>query len=267
MSRAQVENKVAAYLRKSQAVEDQSQQPITGAEMQAEMERMARNTKQPEVLRELFAALGNDPSVIAECVARPVLAQRLVAHLSSHNEAQRIALVRTQAAGNGFSITTSGKVTYTLPEISNGGTCVDDTWTSTSFVSVPAARQFHTAVWTGSEMIVWGGNTSSGFLNTGGRYSPATDSWISTSTTNAPTGRWHHTAVWTGSEMIVWGERPVVSQTATWTRAQDTIPRRTFGQLPALSTRPLPEGLTRQCGPVVKWSSGADIFMMAAATI
>ena len=34
---------------------------------------MANHSKQPEVLRELFAALGNDPLVIAECLARPVL--------------------------------------------------------------------------------------------------------------------------------------------------------------------------------------------------
>src|SRR5439155_26389149 len=64
-----------------------------------------------------------------------------------------------------------------------------------------------TAVWTGSEMIVWGGYTSSipHFLNTGGRYNPSTDSWTATSTTNAPDFRMDHTAVWTGSEMIVWG--------------------------------------------------------------
>ena len=43
---------------------------------------MARNTKQPEVLRELFEALGNDPFVIAECLARPAVAERLVANLS-----------------------------------------------------------------------------------------------------------------------------------------------------------------------------------------
>ena len=38
------------------------------------MEWMATHTKQPEVLREIFAVLGNDPFVIAECLARPILA-------------------------------------------------------------------------------------------------------------------------------------------------------------------------------------------------
>ena len=68
----------------------------------------------------------------------------------------------------------------------------------------PVARKFHTAVWTGSEMIVWGGTNGSP-LNTGGRYNPSADAWTATSTTNAPDARDSHTAVWTGSEMIVWG--------------------------------------------------------------
>ena len=33
------------------------------------MDRMAKHTRQPEVLQELFEALGNDPFVIAECLA------------------------------------------------------------------------------------------------------------------------------------------------------------------------------------------------------
>src|SRR5215468_4516961 len=77
MSQAQLEKKVADYLRNSQALEDYWQRPITADQLQAEMERMASHTKQPEVLREIFEALGNDPFVIAECLARPVLAERL----------------------------------------------------------------------------------------------------------------------------------------------------------------------------------------------
>ncbi len=69
----------------------------------------------------------------------------------------------------------------------------------------PSPREGHTAVWTGSEMIVWGGYDGATRLNTGGRYNPVTDSWVATTTTNAPSGRDEHTAVWTGSEMIVWG--------------------------------------------------------------
>jgi len=71
MSQAQLEKKVTDYLRKSQALEDYWQRPITAKQLQAEMDRMAGHTKQPEVLQELFEALGNDPFVIAECLARP----------------------------------------------------------------------------------------------------------------------------------------------------------------------------------------------------
>ena len=78
MSQAQLEKKVSDYLRKSQALEDYWQRPITADQLQAEMDRMAKHTRQPEVLGELFDALGNDPFVIAECLARPALAERLL---------------------------------------------------------------------------------------------------------------------------------------------------------------------------------------------
>src|SRR5207244_6508495 len=94
---------------------------------------------------------------------------------------------------------------YTFPVIASPSiACTDDSWTATSTTSAPAAQSGTTAVWTGSEMIAWGGFNNS-YLNTGGRYNPSTDSWTATSTTNAPAGRYSHTAVWTGSEMIVWG--------------------------------------------------------------
>jgi hypothetical protein len=79
-------------------------------------------------------------------------------------------------------------------------------WTATSTANAPSGRVFHTAVWTGDEMIVWGG-TDFNFLNSGGRYFPGTNSWIATGRINAPTARDLHTAVWTDSGMIVWGGR------------------------------------------------------------
>ena len=62
-------------------------------------------------------------------------------------------------------------------------------------------------VWTGSELIVWGGSdfTSSGTLDSGGRYVPGLDQWVPTSQVGAPTPRQWHTLVWTGSEVLVWG--------------------------------------------------------------
>src|ERR1041385_6129342 len=95
---------------------------------------------------------------------------------------------------------------YTLPSIPDGG-CTEDTWTATA--GSPDGRYGHTAVWTGSEMIIWGGGYGNypylSSRNTGGRYNPSTDIWTATDTNNAPTGRIAHTAVWTGTEMIIWG--------------------------------------------------------------
>src|SRR5207248_1849351 len=71
--------------------------------------------------------------------------------------------------------------------------------------NAPRGRSYHTAVWTGHEMIVWGGTSAGDNLSTGGRYNPGANSWLPTSATNAATARVGHTVVWTGSEMIVWG--------------------------------------------------------------
>jgi N-acetylneuraminic acid mutarotase len=198
MSHAQLEKKVTDYLRNSQALEDYWQRPVTAEQLQAEMERMAKHTRQPEMLRELFESLGNDPFVIAECLARPVLSEQLVT--SSYGYDQRFH-------GMAGPLVAAASASYTFPIMSDGPNgCIDDTWTATSTTNAPSARDLHTAVWTGTEMIVWGGVIDPiNYTNTGGKYNPTTDSWTATNTTNAPTGRYAHTAVWTGSEMIVWG--------------------------------------------------------------
>ena len=81
---------------------------------------------------------------------------------------------------------------------------VSDDWFITSTgANCPSERQNHAAVWTGTEMIIWGGDS---FLYTGGRYNPTSDTWLPTSTgTNCPGGLWGFSSVWTGQEMIIWG--------------------------------------------------------------
>jgi len=67
----------------------------------------------------------------------------------------------------------------------------------------------HTAVWTGDQMLVWGGYQHQlGALNSGGAYDPVLNTWSSITLTGAPTGRYYHTAVWTGSRMLVYGGIP-----------------------------------------------------------
>jgi hypothetical protein len=77
-----------------------------------------------------------------------------------------------------------------------------------SIANAPTPRDDHTAVWTGSQMIVWGGfwiKSGHGLTNTGAIYDVASDKWKPMSTTNAPSRRSGHVAVWTGNRMIVWG--------------------------------------------------------------
>ena len=296
------------------------------------MDRMAKHSKQPDVLRELFEALGNDPFVIAECLARPVLAERLLTNWYAYDERihgelrqraeadlamhptvdqmkqttgrySEIELVNSDsgeknngaaehsvklntrewdqtvqelaaivggstvaaapkafavAKGDGLAQIKTGELSplqedetryyatailnktndhlklatvlwvkepldswlsraedqlpkgitaptgsYALPKIRDGAGCADNTWTATA-ADAPSARAQHTAVWTGSEMIVWGGLNQGSALNTGDKDEPATDSWTSISTTNIPQARSGHTAIWTGTEMIVW---------------------------------------------------------------
>jgi hypothetical protein len=75
-----------------------------------------------------------------------------------------------------------------------------DSWNATSLSNAPTGRAGHTAVWTGSIVVVWGGgDASSSGLTSGGRYNPASDAWIgATSMSNAPSARSGHTAEWTG---------------------------------------------------------------------
>src|SRR5262249_30346622 len=158
------------------------------------------HTKQPEVLREIFEALGNDPFIIAECLARPVLAQRLLTELNDRDRVgltkvawltdplqSEIATAETQtprkvAATDSIAEAVQVNRPYQLPVIASpSGGCIDDTWTPTTLNNAALARSFHTAVWTGSEMIVWGGYgcLNGGwcfYWNTGGRYNPSTDS-------------------------------------------------------------------------------------------
>src|SRR5262249_34957263 len=147
---------------------------------------------------------------VAECLARPIVAGRLLteldAHIGSAAELKRPPVSNAEAKARVTNAAASRR-TYMLPVIDSPlAGCTEDTWTPTSTTNAPNARAGHTAVWTGIEMIVGGGGaTGPTYLNTGGRYNPSTDSWTATNTINAPDARGGHTALWTGSEMIVWG--------------------------------------------------------------
>ncbi len=308
VSRAMLEAKVTDYLKKSAALGEFWQRPIQPEQLQAEMDRMAKGTKDPATLKELFVALNNDPYLIAECLARPILADRLIRNWYSnderfHGETKAKAEAALASAGGGSpSFCSEGqyqKMTFVLsksdesataPEkMAHGEMALDaeqfekelfqspdegqpavleetpeafllvgtmvktknrievetisfpkrsledwlkavepkerfaigssyefavpritvttcgEVWDNGILDNVLDPRSYHTAVWTGTEMIVWGGYDGA-FLNTGGRYDSFSDSWVPTSTgSNCPTGRYGHTAVWTGTDMVIWG--------------------------------------------------------------
>ncbi len=307
---AEIERKAGAPVRMSAALKKHWNLELTPAMLQAELERMERESKDRATLHELFAALGNDPYLIAETLARynlvhAALRQHYARDLALHSEARGrmetvAAQVKRGADWAGLDATYSHRrfmpetemlgdrtdeeagitrlpagelaalskrltetdafredetgwrlerkiaedsnslemeslfipkrsfddwmaqlppeplaertwehapaVAFHLPAPQFIPAAVCELWTPVlAGLTAPVARVYHTAVWTGSEMIIWGGYNG-GYLNTGGRYNPATDSWLPTSLgPNVPSARRDSTATWTGTLMIIWG--------------------------------------------------------------
>ncbi|HWQ90446.1 MAG TPA: hypothetical protein VN673_02155, partial [Clostridia bacterium] len=115
----------------------------------------------------------------------------------------------------------------------NDGGCYElaaNAWSAVSLTGAPGARWHHTAIWTGTEMIVWGGSYFAGspggsrpsyLCSGGGRYDPASDTWRGINTNGAPSARSSHSAVWTGTEMIIWGGAGKDEQSGALTNFND----------------------------------------------
>ncbi len=84
--------------------------------------------------------------------------------------------------------------------------CVDK-WEPLPTKGAPSPRGHHVAVWTGTQMFVWGGLASGAFLDTGGLYDPVKRTWTAVSTADAPSPRYDATAVWDDVDkvVVVWG--------------------------------------------------------------
>ncbi len=249
-----IESRVRAYLEQSAALEADRKTRITEPMLDREVERMLRDTRLPARLKEIFAALHDDPFVIRECLARPIVVRRWSAGepasddlgplrsvrppgplgppetqwRESETAAQRVCVPddtwddvllagapdprdsHTAVWTGSVMVVWGGYGDFFSQPLASGGRYdpATDTWTATSTVGAPAARGLHSAVWTGSRVVIWGGyyfDGSDHYLDTGGRYDPATDTWTATSTVGAPSGRMNHTAVWAGNTMVVWG--------------------------------------------------------------
>ena len=114
---------------------------------------------------------------------------------------------RQSTVWTGSKMIVFGGVTGTkqIPLVTNTGTMYDpntNIWQPLSTIGAPYAKN-HKAIWTGTKMIVWGGD--GGNNNAPYIYDPILDNWTTGSTTNAPEMRKYHTLIWTGTKMIAFG--------------------------------------------------------------
>ena len=87
-----------------------------------------------------------------------------------------------------------------------------DQWQPITSASLPSALfggryGFAATIWTGKEMLIWGGRCDENVICDGGAaYDPEQDKWRAMSDLNGPPrGRSDYAAAWTGTKMIIWG--------------------------------------------------------------
>lgn len=73
-----------------------------------------------------------------------------------------------------------------------------------------ASKDRPTVLWTGTELLIWGGNGATD----GYRYNPISNSWTTMSAINAPTARNFYLSCFTGTELLIWGGLDATNGTA-----------------------------------------------------
>ncbi|HEX4823296.1 MAG TPA: kelch repeat-containing protein [Candidatus Polarisedimenticolaceae bacterium] len=235
-----VRARVEETWRKAAALEVLSGRPVTPAMLQVELDRMARSTRAPLVLREIFDALGNDPARIVDAVVRPALTERLLREAYGDGFDAWWNDVRMTFAAAPSPLSSAE---FVLPTI-GGDACTPLAWEPTCCADGPPdGATGAQAVWTGSEMIVWGGASAAVNAPLGKRYDPATDTWTAMAVANEPSARIQHTAVWTGSEMIVWGGGAPDGSAALGTGGRYNPSTDTWASTSTAGSAPSPRGL------------------------
>jgi len=82
------------------------------------------------------------------------------------------------------------------------------TWRRIAPRGAPSARFAPSVVWTGSQLVIWGGAASldvADLLGDGAIYDLKRDRWTPIAATGAPSARWRPIVVWTGRAMLVMG--------------------------------------------------------------
>ena len=90
--------------------------------------------------------------------------------------------------------------------LTNNGGLRDWIQPAPSTTNAPGARTQSIALWTGTEMLVWGGfDNSFTHQDDGGRYNPVSDTWMTMSGAVAPSGITGYSWVSGGGELFLWG--------------------------------------------------------------
>lgn len=101
------------------------------------------------------------------------------------------------------------------PAVFNDGALYNpntDSWTTTSPTNAPAGRQNPVMIYTGTEVMVWGGfDVNYAPLYDGAIYNPTTDTWSTMSSIGAPTNLQIYEAYLVNGKMIVFGQN-----SSTW---------------------------------------------------
>ncbi len=222
--RPAIRSRVTEQLKRASALEELWGLRITAKMLEEELERIVRTTAYPGRLSEMYSALGNDPETIYETLVRPQLVDRWIQKKLDAESAASQRSRRGQRQKPNFArwwnevsptlerqvVPATADLPDLLPAPVNGGSVCNavESWQPMTSTLAPINRRDHVAVWTGSEMFVWGGAslTSGNALNTGGLYDPVLDTWRVISTLDGPPAAAQpHAAVWTGSEVLTWG--------------------------------------------------------------
>ena len=197
---------------KEQLLSDYDKTSISSENLQNELNRIVRDTKNATRLNQYFSLFDNNANSIVKCLVRPIVVKNL---WRKNTNATKI--YRDQK--NLLAVPETTEFDYIIPKFHNDKEFLakntlsqeSDIWLTMSSADAPQARYYHTAVWAGSEMIVWGGFS---YFDTGGRY-VVDGNWTATGSNNAPSGRDRHTGVWAGDSMIIWGGDTIMGRTNT----------------------------------------------------
>ncbi|MEM6992719.1 MAG: hypothetical protein AAF721_19550 [Myxococcota bacterium] len=131
---------------------------------------------------------------------------------------------------------------------------VSDRWSPMPEAPIDA-RFDHIAVWTGSEMLVWGGRDATRTLGDGAAYDPVAGSWRRISSRGAPKPRTRPGVAWTGNELLVVGGQTVDGGGVAGAHAYDPAKDR-WRALPALEAR-APAGVVWTGREAIVWGGAA----------